>query len=239
MLDFIIEFILAMVFILFFKVQKLFLPNTYFAFSDPFIVGESISLSKYLLRSFVIFFFNMFFYLILNIFYEGQEILKLLLIASFLGAFLILWPIIFRPSRNLEGGLSKKSIFFLYCIYISFLISTMIISFLTTSIMNLFFNDMDIVTVFSSNKEGIIFEILMLPILAVFEAMFTNKYKSVRNDSKMNSNNITDNEDEGGGSQVYDYEYSKIRNENFKYTVLFITFINLGLLVFDIIKKKK
>ena len=239
MLEFIIEFILAMIFILFFKVQKLFLPDTYFAFSDPFILGESVSPSKYLLRSFVIFFFNMFFYLILNIFYEGQEILNLLLIASFLGAFLILWPIIFKPSRNLEGGLSKKSIFFLYCIYISILISSMIISLLTTSIMNLFFNDMDIVTVFSSNKEGIIFEILMLPILSVFEAVFTHKYKSVRNEnvSNMNINNNIDGEDDE--HYIDDYEYSKSRNENFKYTAVFITFINLGLLVFDIIKKKK
>ena len=224
MLEFIIEFILAMIFILFFKVQKLFLPDTYFAFSDPFILGESVSPSKYL---------------ILNIFYEGQEILNLLLIASFLGAFLILWPIIFKPSRNLEGGLSKKSIFFLYCIYISFLISSMIISLLTTSIMNLFFNDMDIVTVFSSNKEGIIFEILMLPILSVFEAVFTHKYKSVRNEnvSNMNINNNIDGEDDE--HYIDDYEYSKSRNENFKYTAVFITFINLGLLVFDIIKKKK
>lgn len=238
-MEFIIEFVLALVFILFFKVQKLFLPDTYFAFSDPFILGESVSSSKYLLRFFVIFFFNVFFYIILNIFYEGQEILNLLLIASFLGSFLILWPIIFKPSRNLEGGLSKKFIFFLYCIYTSFLLSNMIISLLTTSIMNLFFNDMDIVTVFSSNKEGIIFEILMLPILSVFEAVFTHKYKSIRNENviKINFNNNTDAE--GDEHRADDYEYFESRNENFKYAALFITFINIVFLVFDIIKKKK
>ena len=241
MLDFIIEFILAMIFIFFFKVQKLFFPNIYFAFSDPFIRRESIMLSKYFFRFFVIFFFNMFFYLILNIFYEAQEIFKMLSIASFLGSFFILWPIIFRPSRNLEKGLSKKSKFFLYCIYISFLISTLIISFSTTSIMNLFLKDMDIVTVFSSNKEGIIFEILMLPIFTVFEVMLTDKYKSARSedDSKVNFHNITDTDDEGDEYQGYDYEDSKIRNENLKHTVLFITFINLVLLVFGIIKKKE
>ncbi len=246
MLDFILEFILAMFFILFFKVQKLFFPNIYFTFSDSFIRRESIRFSKYLFRFFVIFFFNMFFYLILNIFYEGQEIFKLLLIASFLGSFLILWPIIFRPSRNLEEGMSKKSTFFLYCIYTSFLFSTLIISSLTTSIMNLFLKEMDILTVFSSNKEGILFEILMLPIFTVFETMFINKYQSVRteDDSKVNFNNINDTyyEDFEGEAYVYkgyDYEDYKIHQKKFKYTVLCITFINLGLLVFDIIKKMK
>lgn len=246
-LDFIIEFILAMIFILCFKVQKLFFPSLYFAFSDPFIRRESIGVSKYFFRFFVIFFFNAFFYLILKRFYEAQEIFELLLISSFLGAFLILWPIIFRRSRNLEGEVTKKSMFFLYCIYISFLISTLVISFLTTSSMNLFFKDMDIVTIYISNKEGIIFEILMLPIISVFEVIFTNKYRSVRNedDSKFYFNNnhnfdYEDTEDEEDDDyDKHDHENSKIYHENSEYKILCIAIINLALATFNVLEKKK
>lgn len=245
-MDFIIEFILAMFFIFFFKVQKLFFPSIYFTFSDPFIRQEDVSLSKYFFRIFVIFFFNVFFYLILNIFYEGQEILKLLLIASFLGSLFIIWPIIFRPSHNLEGGLSKKSKVILYCIYLTFLFSTLIISFSTTSIMNLFLKDMDILTIFSSNKEGIIFEILMLPVVTVFEKILTSKYKANRNedDNKLiiNNNIDTNYEDYEDGSNEYEedeYEESKIHYEKFIFKISFITFINLVILAFNAIIKKK
>lgn len=245
-MDFIIEFILAMFFIFFLKVQKLFFPSIYFNFSDPFIRQEDIRLSKYLFRIFVIFFFNIFFYLILNIFYEGQEILKLLLIASFLGSFLIIWPIIFIPSRNLEGGLSRKSIFILYCIYLSFLFSALIISFSTTSIMNLFLKDMDILTMLSSNKEGIIFELLILPIVTVLEKAFTSKYKTIRDaddrELNINNSNDTDYEDYENENNEYgkkEYEGSKKHYENFIFKISFITFINLVILAFNAIIKRK
>ena len=57
------------------------------------------------------------FYLLLNLFYTSGEITTMLLSSNFLGVFLILWPLIFKPSQNLERNLSKNLLlYYIVCI---------------------------------------------------------------------------------------------------------------------------
>ena len=111
------SYFISALFHLIFSVQKLVLPNSYFTYSDPFIRNESISLKKYFYRIVVVIFFNVFFYLLLNLFYTSGEITTMLLSSNFLGVFLILWPLIFKPSQNLERNLSKNLLlYYIVCI---------------------------------------------------------------------------------------------------------------------------
>ncbi len=235
---FLVVFTLALFFILFFKMQKAFFPSLYFAFSDPFIRHESLGLKRYLSRIFVVVFFNAFFYLILNFFYDAYDIFILLLAGSFLGAFLILWPIIFRPSLNLEDGLTKKSKFYLYSIYILFLILTIITSILTSSIMSYFFEESNIENIFSSNKESILLEILSFPILAIIDNFLTKKYRNNRDDDDKKMTNST-NEDNSGEDDVDDKDYRNNQEYNvYRYVVLSATFITLIIGTINSLKKK-
>ena len=61
--------------------------------------------------------------------------------------------------------------------YFTFLISTIVISILTINILKLYLNDMNIITVFTSNKEGILFEILTIPFISVIDALVTKIYR--------------------------------------------------------------
>ena len=61
----------------------------------------------------------------------------MLLSSNFLGVFLILWPLIFKPSQNLERNLSKNLLLY-YIVCILLLISTIVISILTINILKLY-----------------------------------------------------------------------------------------------------
>lgn len=193
-MEFIIIFIYAMLFILTFKVQQIFLTNKYFAFSDHFVVNQSVTLEKYIYRIIIIAWLTVFSYLILNIFYEPQEIFNLLLVGNFLGSFLTVWPVIFQPKKNLEVGLSKKTIFILYFIYLFFIVSTVLISVIVWNILYVFFADDNIVTLLISNKESIIFEIIILLPLLIVEHIFSKKY-SKRSEKESIENQVETNQD--------------------------------------------
>lgn len=105
---------------------------------------------------------------------------------------------------------------------------------------------MDILTMLSSNKEGIIFELLILPIVTVLEKAFTSKYKTIRDaddrELNINNSNDTDYEDYENENNEYgkkEYEGSKKHYENFIFKISFITFINLVILAFNAIIKRK
>ncbi|MCI2933440.1 hypothetical protein FH179_02260 [Staphylococcus haemolyticus] len=255
-MNYIIVILLALCFILFFSVQKLVFPNWYFTYSDPFIRNESISLKKYFYRIVVVIFFNVFFYLLLNLFYTSGEITTMLLSSNFLGVFLILWPLIFKPSQNLERNLSKKSIALLYSMYFTFLISTLVISILTINILKLYLNNINIITVFTSNKEGILFEILTIPFISVIDALVTKKYTDLENEDynninrvQCNSNGVHEYENVDGNmeSDIEDIEEEGESSTNFniyqyknsEYRILFISIMNLALALFDVIERKK
>lgn len=64
--------------------------------------------------------------------------------------------------------------------YFTFLISTIVISILTINILKLYLNDMNIITVFTSNKEGILFEILTIPFISVIDALVTKNIQILK-----------------------------------------------------------
>ena len=64
--------------------------------------------------------------------------------------------------------------------YFTFLISTLVISILTINILKLYLNDMNIITVFTSNKEGILFEILTIPFISVIDALVTKNIQILK-----------------------------------------------------------
>lgn len=243
-MNFIIEFFLALFFILLFRVQQIFYPSLYFAFSDPFVRNESIGLKKWFFRLYIIIIYNVLSYLILDPFYQPNELLSLIIIGSFLGAFLILWPVIFQPKMNLVEGLSNKSYFLLYCIYISFLFFTIVVSFFSINTMNLFLKDLNIINIFSSNKETLVFEFILIPVISTIELILKKSYKESRNDDDKllvyyQETDNTSNYEEPGikleKNPSFDYKTDKLI-----LSVLFVSVINIVItLLNSVIKKKK
>ncbi|HHP3964821.1 TPA: hypothetical protein ACSBMY_001818, partial [Streptococcus pyogenes] len=126
----------------------------------------------------------------------------------------------------MEDGLTKKSTFYLYSIYILFLILTIITSIFTSSIMSYFLEESNIVNIFSSNKESILLEILSFPILAIIDNVLTKKYRNNRDDDTKMTNST--NEDNSGEDDVDDKDYRNNQEYNvYRYVVLSATFITL------------
>ena len=83
---------------------------------------------------------------------------------------------------------------------------------------------MNIITVFTSNKEGILFEILTIPFISVIDALVTKKYTDFENEDYNNINRVQfningvheyENVDENMESDIEDIEEESESSTNF------------------------
>lgn len=139
----------AIALILFFKLLKRFAPSQYFIISDIF--GEGLNYKVILIRFATIFVHNILVLLIMEHFTSYEHSLSFIVFSNFLASFLIIWPIIYIPERNLLVFPSKKTKLLLYLFYLLFIVFSMATGWFSQYFYELYLYGKDIKSIWEEN----------------------------------------------------------------------------------------
>lgn len=125
-LELVFVFIIAILFVILFKIQKKIFPQNYFS-SSQVILDKNVTYKMLVVRYLLILFFSFAFNLII----ENRSIIA---IGVFLGSFLIIWPTLLNPSEPYWaiGYVKKKDILIIYFLHFLFVLSSVLTTYFGT-----------------------------------------------------------------------------------------------------------
>lgn len=143
-LDLLYILIISLFFVAIFKIQRALTPLRYFSNAD-IVIESSVSIYQVIVRYILIGIFSITIHFLFNI----SEII--IILGNFLGAFLIIWPVLLSPKFSYEtyipGDLKLK----IYILHILFVISSILVTYLS----------LQLIPLFASNTSDYISNILM------------------------------------------------------------------------------
>lgn len=145
-LDLLLIFITSLVFVVMFRLQRNLFPTNYFA-NSQIILDTVVTYRMILVRYIFIFIFGLFSYLI-------TKNAPVILIGTFLGAFLIVWPTILAPSEVYIDVIKSRDKILIYTMHTMFIITSIIVVYLSTIFLPL------MITNFNENWTSILIDLV-------------------------------------------------------------------------------
>lgn len=112
-------FFVAILFVITFSIQRNFFPKNYFA-NSQIVLDNLVTYRMLSIRYISIFFFGLVTYFIINK-------ISIVVLGTFLGSFLIIWPAILSPSEAYMGYVKQKDKIFIYLIHFLFVITSIVV----------------------------------------------------------------------------------------------------------------
>lgn len=133
-LDLLCMFIISLLYVSLFKIQRALTPMKYFSNSE-IVMHESVSPMQILIRYVLIGIFSISLSFIFNI----QE--NIIIVGNSLGSFLIIWPALLLPKLSYETFISKENKLLIYFLHIIFIITTGLSTYFSFLLIPLFVRD--------------------------------------------------------------------------------------------------
>lgn len=170
-----------------FRIQKILDKETYFSLSEFFVAG--VTTYNLIVRFIVIISFNCVVYLVLNNFVDSNIGASMCLLSTVLGSILIVYPA-FLNKVNIPNEKIKTKINYLY---VSFVIFSFFLSFLTISILILLFNDINLVDLWEEQKNSILLSLLIfIPMFFINPVIRNNKLTyTIQEEKTIESNKLS------------------------------------------------
>lgn len=152
-----------------FRIQKILDKETYFSFSEFFVAG--VTTYNLIVRFIIIICFNCVIYLVLNNFVDSNIGASMCFLSTVLGSILIVYPA-FLNKVDIPNEKIKTKINYLY---VSFVLFSTLLSFLTIIILILLFNDISIVDLWEEQKNTILISLLIFIPMQFINPIIRNK----------------------------------------------------------------
>lgn len=179
--DLLIIFIVSILFVLVFRIQRNMFPTNYFANSD-LVLNSFVTYRMLSIRYIIIFFFGLASYFLVNN-------TSTVVVGTFLGSFLIIWPTLLSPFKAYVGIVKKNDIIFIYLQHLVFVTTSVIVIYFATILLPLLQNHI------YENRVGIFLEVLKF---LIFSSLGLSSEKILGNilDKRIGNNNdlVNDNE---------------------------------------------
>lgn len=181
-LDLLLIFMTSLAFVLLFRLQRNFFPTNYFA-NSQIILDTVVTYRMILVRYIFIFIFGLISYFI-------TKNTPVILIGTFLGAFLIVWPTILAPSEAYVDVIKPRDRIFIYAMHTIFIITSIIVVYFSTMLLPL------MIANFNENLTSILIELVKW---LVFSGLGISGEKSLSDllDKRVRKNNeeLIDNDE--------------------------------------------
>lgn len=133
-LDLFTLFIISLLYVGIFRIQRRLTPLKYFSNAD-IVIRESVSYFQIIIR-----------YLLIGIFSISLNFLfginnDVILLGNFLGAFLIIWPTLLTPKYSDESFISEKNKKLIYFLHLLFVITTVLATWGSLALYPMFVED--------------------------------------------------------------------------------------------------
>lgn len=150
-LDLLRIFVVGLLYVGIFKIQKNFTPLKYFSNAD-LVIQESISFWQVIIRYVLIAIFS----ISLNFLFEIDE--NIIIAGNILGAFLIVWPTLISPAFSYDSYISDKNKFLIFIVHIVFVLTTGLATCVSLALIPMFVEDFgDYVTNIIFGGGGLVF----------------------------------------------------------------------------------